>query len=407
MSISLGEQEESMHLRLHCWVGLSALLLIAPISRALTPTFIESADGKRLVQMDDPETNEPNLVISDPDSGKTLLYVHNKELLKDIHDEAFMIVDDDAVRPSANGVSLATFDGEDIRHGKNGDVVMNYHHPDLCPNAQANRLYRVNGPELTKAQLVAVLYVLKPEIFKLTPEEEAAQKKAMADANAEAERIAAADPIVGKWMVLNGNGPVEKIGKGTISFGTKNGEFSTIDFDYQAGGGPSWSGVALSKTVNNQREIWTAYGTPKTVGLCVYEIDGGKLTGTWYPWYYDGDKKNLGSEQLQGPESLDGDFNIVAAKAPNTGAAYAGTVTIKPFEIVGADDDDKPYQITWNFGATKVQGIGLKRGKYLIVSSGTGADTNVGRFTYDNGSFNGYFFKLGSKDLGQLAATTQ
>src|SRR6202012_195476 len=141
-------------------------------------------------------------------------------------------------------------------HGKNGDVVINYHHPDICPDAQSDRIYRVNGPELTKAQLVAVLYVLKPELFKLKPEEEAAQKKDMADANAEAERQAAADPIVGKWMVLNGNGPVEKIGKGTISFGNKFGEASSVEFDYQAGGGPDWSGVALSKSVNNQREVW-------------------------------------------------------------------------------------------------------------------------------------------------------
>ena len=55
---------------------------------------------------------------------------------------------------------------------------------------------------------------------------------------------------------------------------------------------------------SGEQSIWAAYGTPKTVAMCVYDIKGGSLTGTWYPWYADGDPKNTGSETLTGPETL-------------------------------------------------------------------------------------------------------
>jgi len=121
--------------------------------------------------------------------------------------------------------------------------------------------------------------------------------------------------------------------------------------------------------VGGDKTFWVAYGTPKTVALCVYDIDGGTLKGKWSPWYIDGDAKNTGSETLTGPASLDGDFKITAGKSPTTGAEYTGTVTIKPAEIVGATDDAKPYLLTWTFGDIKVYGIGIKSGKQLFVAS--------------------------------------
>ena len=52
------------------------------------------------------------------------------------------------------------------------DAFLLYHHPDLSPDPSANRLYRVNGPELTKVELVAVLNVLKPEALYMLFESE-------------------------------------------------------------------------------------------------------------------------------------------------------------------------------------------------------------------------------------------
>lgn len=224
---------------------------------------------------------------------------------------------------------------------------------------------------------------------------------------AEEERLAKADHMAGtSWMVLNGSGPVEKTGGGSIVFSAKKGGAYAVTYDHSKRGGPTWGGVAVYKELGGDKLLWSAYGTPKTVGLCVYEIkDGGTLEGTWYPWYIDGDAKNTGTEVLKGPETLDGDYTIVSAKAPTTGAAYAGTVTIKPAKIVGSADNAKPYLVTWTLGTLKIQGIGIRTKKFLFVSSGSGADVNIAAYELNNGVIQGDWFKLGSTEKGMAAAT--
>ncbi len=384
--------------------GLSFVFMSDSSLRAASPTFIEAAaNGKRLLHFfPNPLQGDPDLIVES--GNKSVLFMGEKEITTYDGSKTVLVVDDSDVRHSAAGLVLATFDGEDIVHGRRGKVVAYYHHPEICPKNGASALYRVNGPELTKSQLTAVLYTLKPEIFVLTDEEKAAQRAEITKNQAEAEALARRDPIVGKWQVLNGHGPVDKIDAGDILFGPKKGEAYPVTFDYTGAGGPSWSGVAMFKMVDGDPIVFAAYGTPKTVGMCIYEINGGTLSGKWYPWYIDGDAKNVGTEELKGPESLDGEFTISSAKAPSTGAAYAGTVSIKPEEIVGSGDKQKPYLVTWTFGTTKVQGFGIRTGKYLIVSSGSGADVILAKFKLQNGTFSGDWFKLGSKEMGGTAA---
>jgi hypothetical protein len=142
------------------------------------------------------------------------------------------------------------------------------------------------------------------------------------------------------------------------------------------------------------------------MGMCVYEIKGGSLKGTWYTWYNDGTEKTRGSEDISGPESLDGDFKIDTAKAPYTGAAYSGSVSIKPLAIVGAPDNAKPYSVTWTIGGAQVKGIGMRCGDFLYVASGTGSDVNIARFVINNGSMTSDWYKLGSTEHGGSAATS-
>ena len=388
-------------------VALLLTFFAGHLASAATPTFIESPDGKRLVAMDDPALDQAFQEVSV--DGKTVLYIHENQILKDPKESPILVIDDRMVRHSLGGLALANFDGDNLRHARdpNGKILINYHHPDLCPDAASDRVYRVNGPELNKTQLVAALYALKPELFTLSDDEIAAQNKARADAAAEEDRLAKMDQVAKPWMVLNGHGPVEKINQGTITFTPKQGDVYPVTFDYTKDGGPTWTGIADSHELSGDRYIWAAYGTPKTIGLAVYKIDGGKLSGVWHPWYGGADPKNLGTEELQGPDTLDGDFQIVSAKAPSTGAAYNGTVTIKPLTIVGADDEEKPYSLTWTIGTVKVQGIGIRTKDFLYVASGSGADVNIGKFKMENGNatFSGDFFKLGATDMGGLAAT--
>ncbi len=381
-------------------LSLAVLLASAAATSAATPTLINAEpSGKRLLSVSDSD-------VTSEATGKIALHIHNDELLLSLHDPAILFVDGTDVRPTPAGVVLATFDGEDIRHGRNGKVVINYHHPDICPDSASNRIYTVQGPMLSKQQLVAVLYVLKPELFKLTAEEEAAQKKEMADNAAEAEREANADHITGNWMVLNASGPVEKIGNGSIVFGPKKGQSYQMSLDYSKNGGPLWNGVAVAgKVESDDQPIWAAYGTPKTIAMCVYDISGGTLSGKWYPWYADADPKNLGSETATGPATLEGNYKV-SGKTATTGAAYSGTVTIKALEITGSADDSKPYLLTWDFAGTKVYGMGIRTGNRLYVATGAGADVIIAKFTLHNGSFHGDFYKRGSMEMGSTAATS-
>jgi hypothetical protein len=381
------------------------LIAVLPSSIALAHSFIcAEPGGKRLVEIDG------NLVTLMTDPEKSRIYIDKNDLLTDPHAEAFLVVDDDDIRPSVAGVKIARFDGDNIRHGPytDGKVLINYKDRSLCPDFASDRIYSVEGDvPLSKQELVAGLYLLKPDMFKLTDAEIAQQKKDMKEADEAEAAKAAADQVAGDWMMLNSSGIVEKVGKGTITVSPKKGNAYPVTFDFTKGEGPTWNGAGVYKEGGGEKTFFTAYGTPKTVALCVYEINGGTLKGTWYPWYIDGDEKNTGTENLSGPETLDGTYKIDSAKSPTTGKEYAGTVEIKPAAISGANDDAKPYNITWSFGDIKVKGIGIKSGKFLYVASGTGADVNIAKFTINNGSMNSDWFKLGSTEKGSAAAMTK
>src|SRR4051812_20254277 len=51
----------------------------------------------------------------------------------------------------------------------------------------------------------------------------------------------AADPVAGGWDLLNGQGPVGKVGRGTVTFGPKTSGACPVTFDCPTGGGPSWT----------------------------------------------------------------------------------------------------------------------------------------------------------------------
>ena len=97
--------------RLPIFALLVSAMMALPASGA-TPTFLEDAKGKRLVQINEDE-------VGLADSGKTAIYIRGKDLLKNIHDPAFMVVDDKTVWTDASQASLkiAVFDEGTIRHG--------------------------------------------------------------------------------------------------------------------------------------------------------------------------------------------------------------------------------------------------------------------------------------------------
>ena len=257
---------------------------------------------------------------------------------------------------------------------------------------------------------MAGLYLLKPEMFKLTDEENAAQLKAMKEAGEEADKLAAADQVAGKWQMLSSHGPVDKTDKGFITVACrKKGTpipSPSISPKTAAPPGMAWGSTRLfpatsSSGLLTERPRRSACVSMKsTAERC--RGSGTRGTSTATP-------RTLGTESLKGPETLDGDFTITAAKSPTTGALlqwHRVVSRIKPLAIVAADDHAKPYSLTWTMGTVKVYGIGIRTGNTLFVSSGAGDDVNIAKFTINNGSMNSDWFKLGSKEMGGAAAMT-
>lgn len=378
-------------------LAVLAAMSIGTAAQAAYVFVCQEPGGKRLIQVDGNDVG--------PVDGKIALTIDSDGFINSRDGKRLLLVSDDDVRPTDGGLKLATFDGDDIRHGAGGKVVLNYREKEICPDSSSNRIYSIEGDEkLTKGQLIAAMYLLKPELFKLTAAEEAEQKKDRADAAAEQAKADSADLAAGTWGVLNNSGIAEKLGSGTITIGAKLGDAYPVTLDFTAAGGPTWGGIGHLKEISGDKFLHVAYGTPKTVGLCVYEINGGALTGTWYPWFNDGTPKNTGTENLSGPASLDGTYKITKAAAPGTGAAYTGTVTIKPADIVGAADNAKPYHVIWTFGKTQLHGMGIRTGKYLFVVSGTGADACIAQYKINNGVMTSDWFKVGSTEKGASAA---
>lgn len=380
---------------------LFCVTVVAALPAAASSFICQEPGGKRLIEIDGNDISRVD--------GKIALRIDGDDITASGEDKKLFVVDDSDVRHSAAGVKIATFDGKNIRHGPypDGKVMINYQHPDLCPTASANRIYSIEGDPLSHQQLVAGLYLLKPDMFTLSTEEVGEQQKAIKEAGEEQDKKDAADQVAGKWTLLNSSGISDKVGKGTITVAEKKGAAYPVTFDFTDAGGPTWTGAGFYEVVNGDKLFYAAYGTPKTIALCVYEIAGGTLNGTWYPYYVDGTDKTVGTETLKGPETLDGTYTIESAKAPFTGAAYSGTVEIKPLAIVGADDDAKPYSITWTIGTAKLSGIGIRSGNHFFVATGTGADVNIARFKLGNGAMNSNWFKLGSTEQGSSAAMNQ
>lgn len=102
--------------------------------------------------------------------------------------------------------------------------------------------------------------------------------------------------------------------------------------------------------------------------VTVYKVDGGRLYGRFIS---DGTVAEPGLEELEGPPGLHGRYEIVKAYGSDDGFEYSGTVGIRK--------TDETYQVTWWIGNAEYKGVGLLKGDYFVVTSGT----SVGVSYYD------------------------
>ena len=330
--------------------------------------------------------------ITDPD-GKTLLYLDGD------------ITNAYSVRsPDDKRIRLAVMEKKDLRRSMTGKVLMHYGDRELCPDAASNRTHVVKGNDLrdrmTPLQTVALIYLLKPDLFKIT---DAERKEQLADieSTAKEEEMRIANRLFGKFTLIGGNANWQ--GMAAI---TKVGPYFHVGFDFADK--IKWQGLAvpvLGPDIESQ-QLCVACSADGAVGLAVYEVEDGALNGVWYPVSVlkDG-KEGTGTEKLKGKtasNNLNGVFDIVEAKALKTGAAYAGKLTLKKFD--GDSRDVNKYEMTWKIGDINVKGVGIlieafKKKRYLVASAGVG-DLIVGQVTSNKTGLATFTFAaVGTKKL--------
>lgn len=378
--------------------GSVVLVLLFAVPLAAQTTLRDAPGGKRLLFVDGDDIRpEPG--------GKRLLFVDGDDIRPAPGGVRLLFVDGDDVRPEPGGIRLAFLDGKELRREPGGKVLLHIDHPDIRTVFGGKRLMFIDGEPLTKPQLVAALYHLKPELFKLTDDEIAKKKAAMKKA-AEESAVEASNKLYGKFTVLNSN--VDTARDAAIEV-AKVGDFVSVTI--KGKDGTEWYGVGVTRKVFGDNEHWVAFQPKGAVGLAVYEPNGKNLDGVWIPYtaLKDG-KKALGSEKLAVTSAKTGKYKITEAKAPGTGDAYAGTLQVAPAPHGEASVNLNTLILQWTLGEAKVYGIGFfleyAQGKQaLVAASGLEAPVMIGRIKETSSSGVHMDFYTSEKAAGYMLFT--
>ena len=238
----------------------------------------------------------------------------------------------------------------------------------------------MDGTPLNRMQLTAVLYLLKPEFFQISPEEKAVKEKEMAKNGAEEDARKAADHFPGEHAIL-AHSTTSGAETHRIDSGHETGEFyarsrsrpgtQPHEREYRGQSGQRRRTGALGRYCP---------GAVMRLSVGVYNIKGGALSGTWIPINAAQDKSVLGYENLSGAAQLGGVYKISSGKFPNGGVTYSGAMNIDP--LTDSLLVDAPcYRFRWATGTT---GLAFRVGDRLFVAAGWGADYEVLRLRLDH-----------------------
>jgi hypothetical protein len=128
----------------------------------------------------------------------------------------------------------------------------------------------------------------------------------------------------------------------------------------------------------------------KDYRIFVYEISGNRLLGRWAS---QASKGELSHEVLQGPGSLNGNFVISDGYDAARGRRYDGSVSIAPNGAI--------YRFRHQASrGDELAGVGIKKGKWLIVGAAPGGAAGVMVYTISGKALNGQWAQPGSNMLG-------
>lgn len=337
------------------------------------------ASGKRLLYVDG------RTVRADPNS-RPLIYIDDDSLRPDAQGKRLLYVDQDGdIRPEPGGVRLALWDGTELRRSPNGKRFGLLDEHFFRPEPGFSKLFYIDGPPLTRMQLTAVLFLLKPEFFQISAEEKAAKQKEMAANDAEEQAKLAADQFPGDHQILSHYSEKGPVRKGSIVI-TKQGDYYALTF--KTSDGAAWKGIGTKVvTKGGDVELWAGVAPAGAVSLGIYDIKGGSLTGKWVPLNIGADQGVLGFENLEGATELGGAYKITSGKLPNGGVAYSGALNLDPLPDT-LNAENKCYRFRWATGTT---GLAFRSGDKLAVAAGWGPDFEILCLRQGNADLQGEF----------------
>jgi hypothetical protein len=354
----------------------SVLALLARPTSAQTSVRPDPS-GKRILFVDG-DTIRP-----DP-SGNRLLFLDKDTLRPTPSGPRLLFIDGDDIRPAPGGVRIAFWDGDTLRRSPGGPVLLVVDGGDTIRDRFAGqRIYFFDGPKLSRAQITAVLYTLKPELFKLSPGETAAKQDEMKKNAAAEDARLGSDQFPGERQITvhNTNGK-KRTGSVVV---TKQGSFYAIEL--KTGEEPAWKGVGIKyASKNGDQELWAGIAPAGATALGIYGVQGGALNGTWVPVNAT-DASTCGFENLTGSPQLKGAYTITAGKLPNGGTAYTGALNIDPVQGM-MNGNANCYRIRWSNGQTA---LGFFFDNRFAAVAGWGADYEVLRLKLDQGALVGDF----------------
>jgi hypothetical protein len=286
---------------------------------------------------------------------------------------------DGDIRPEPGGVRIAHWDGTVLRRGSpTGPRLGLLDDHDFRPEPGYKRYFYMDGDVLPRMHLTAVLYLLHPEFFQISPEEKAEKEKEMARNGAEEDARVAGDHFPGDHPILAHGSTTGAKRTGSIEI-ARQGDFYALTL--KTGENPPWQGIGIKvPTPGGEQELWAGIAPSGMVSIGVYGIKGGTLSGTWIPINSAQDKSAFGYENLSGAAKLGGVYTILSGKLPAGGVTYTGALNIDPLaESLIADAPC--YRFRWATGTT---GLAFRVGDRLFVAAGWGPDYEVLRLRLDH-----------------------
>ena len=114
-------------------------------------------------------------------------------------------------------------------------------------------------------------------------------------------------------------------------------------------------------------------------GVVIYRIDGGKLQGMWMP--QGGPNNVLGREDLLGPASLEGRFQIILGEHPGGRSHYTGYVDV--------DRRGDTYYFHWYAPNDSYVGNGIRVGNIMVVGYAIGRAPGTAAYCIREGKLDG------------------